>query len=451
MRSLYHGILLAMAIILAASVLVFFGISHAIERTYFTPVFDAMDEVEVQDAREALETRGPEALAAYMQRLNLVFGGYHYLLDADGKDVLTGEDRSWLLPSAPLTQWRGHKNGKALVTHRSDDGRYWFTAVSTVQSKNAPFYRYYLLVVGASAVLCWLAAARLVSPLRDITATIERFGRGDLSARVQTDRRDEIGTLGRSFNSTAERLEKLVLSEHRLLEDISHELRSPLARLKFSVKLARTAPDRDAALDRVKRDVDRLTTLVSELVEMTRVEGDPGCRKSEVVCMNGVVEETIRDVYLEVEARGCDIQVEGELKGKITGDRELLRRAVENVLRNAVRYSPPSATIDIILKEQDDTASITIRDYGSGIPEAFLDKIFDPFVRVEEARDSETGGIGLGLSIAKRATQLHAGSISARNANPGLSVQITLPLRREGPNAEATPPSASIVSSVNNS
>ena len=106
MRSLYSKILLAMAIILAASVVVFFGISHEIEKTYFFPVFDAMDEVEVQDASEALQTRGPEALARYMQRLNAVFGGSHYLLDANGRDVLTGEDRSWLLPTSPLTQWR---------------------------------------------------------------------------------------------------------------------------------------------------------------------------------------------------------------------------------------------------------------------------------------------------------------------------------------------------------
>jgi signal transduction histidine kinase len=451
MRSLYLGILLAMAIILSVSVLVFFVISHAIERTYFTPVFDAMDEVEVQDASETLQTRGPEALTAYMHRLNAVFGGVHYLLDADGRDVLTGENRSWLLPKAPLTKWRGHINGKALVLHRSADGRYWFAAVSPVQPRNAPFYRYYLLVVGASAVLCWLAAVRVVSPIRQITAAIEQFGQGDLSARVKTERRDEIGTLGRSFNSMAERLEKLVLSEHRLLEDISHELRSPLARLNFSVKLARTAADRDAALDRVKRDIDRLTTLVSELVEMTRVEGDPACRKSEVVCMNGIVAETVRDACLEVEARGCSVKVDGKLTGKITGDRELLRRAVENVLRNAVRYSPPKAYIDIVLREQNGTASIAIRDYGSGIPEAFLEKIFDPFFRVEEARDSETGGIGLGLSIAKRAVQLHNGTILAQNANPGLSVQITLPLTDEKKDAIQPKVSSDTVSSVNNS
>jgi signal transduction histidine kinase len=364
---------------------------------------------------------------------------------------VTGEDRSALLPKSPLTKWRGHINGKSLITHRSADGRYWFVVVSAAQPRSAPYYRYYLLVVGATAVLCWLAAVGVVLPIRQITATIEQFGRGNLSARVKTERRDEIGTLGRSFNSMAERLEKMVLSEHRLLEDISHELRSPLARLNFSVKLARTASDRDAALDRIKRDIDRLTTLVSELVEMTRVEGDPACRKSEIVCMNGVISETVRDASIEVEARGCNVNVEGTLTAKVMGDRELLRRAVENVLRNAVRYSPPKAKIDIVLTENDDTASITVRDYGSGIPEAFLDKIFDPFFRVEEARDSETGGVGLGLSIAKRAVQLHNGSILARNANPGLSVQITLPVTRESVDDSQVNISSGAVSSVNNS
>jgi signal transduction histidine kinase len=159
----------------------------------------------------------------------------------------------------------------------------------------------------------------------------------------------------------------------------------------------------------------------------------------------------VRDACLEVEARGCSVKVDGKLTGKITGDRELLRRAVENVLRNAVRYSPPKAYIDIVLREQNGTASIAIRDYGSGIPEAFLEKIFDPFFRVEEARDSETGGIGLGLSIAKRAVQLHNGTILAQNANPGLSVQITLPLTDEKKDAIQPKVSSDTVSSVNNS
>ncbi len=299
-----------------------------------------------------------------------------------------------------------------------------------VQPKNAPFYRYYLLVVGICAVLFWLAAVYVVSPIRQIAGTIEQFGQGDLSARVMTKRRDEIGTLGQSFNSMAERLQKLVLSEHRLLGDISHELRSPLARLNFSVKLARTAADRDAALDRVKRDVDRLTTLVSGLVEMTRVEGDPTCRKSEMVCMNEVVAETLRDSCVEVEARGCCVRVKGRLTAKVAGDGELLRRAVENVLRNAIRYSPPKGNIDIDLEEREETIRIAIRDYGSGIPEEFLTRIFDPFFRVEEARDSGSGGIGLGLSIAKRAVQLHNGTIVAQNSHPGLRVEIALPVAR---------------------
>ncbi len=445
MRSLYLAILVAMVIILSLSVVAYFAISHAMEQTYFTPVFDAMDEVEVQEAQEILETRGPEAMIAYMHRLNTVFGGLHYLLDANGKDVLSGEDRSAVLPKAPLTKWRGHRNGKALVTHRSGDGRYWFVAVSPAQPRNAPFYRYYLLVVGVCAVLSWLAAVHVISPIRQIASTIEQFGQGDLSARVKTKRRDEIGTLGQSFNSMAERLQKLVLSEHRLLGDISHELRSPLARLNFSVKLARTAADRDAALDRVKRDVDRLTTLVSGLVEMTRVEGDPTCRKSEMVCMNEVVAETLRDSCVEVEARGCGVRVKGRLTAKVAGDGELLRRAVENVLRNAIRYSPPKGNVDIDLEEREEAIRIAIRDYGSGIPEEFLTRIFDPFFRVEEARDSGSGGIGLGLSIAKRAVQLHNGTIAAQNSHPGLRVEIVLPIARTPFSAANAEVSSSVV------
>jgi signal transduction histidine kinase len=283
-------------------------------------------------------------------------------------------------------------------------------------------------VIGATGVLCWLASVFVVSPIRRIAASIAIFGQGNLSVRAHTRRKDEIGQLGRSFDQMADRLQQLIGSERRLLGDISHELRSPLARLKFAVKLARTSTDSNAALDRIERDVDRITSLVADIVEITFIEGDPAVQGTEVVRAGDIINEVIRDCAVEAEVRGCLIALNGRLAGEVLGNRELLRRAVENVLRNGIRYSPEQSTIDVSLVEDSRAANIAVRDYGPGVPEDALTRIFDPFFRVEEARDATGGGSGLGLSIAKRALQVHHGTITAENAAPGLRVRITIPL-----------------------
>jgi signal transduction histidine kinase len=290
------------------------------------------------------------------------------------------------------------------------------------------FLPFYFLVIGVSVVLCWLAWAGVVSPIRRIAGTIALFGRGSLSIRVATQRQDEIGQLGRSFNQMAERLERLIVSERRLLRDISHELRSPLARLKVAVKLARTSANSKAALDRIERDVDRISSLVADLVEIGFIESGDSIPERAVLRAGEIVDEVVRDCQVEAEMRGCRIAVSGQLEGAVAGSRELLRRAVENVLRNAIRYSPEQATINVTMTEDARGAVIAVRDYGPGVPEDTLTRIFDPFFRVEEARDAKGGGSGLGLSIAKQAVHAHGGTISAENESPGLRVQITIPL-----------------------
>ena len=426
MKSLYLAIVLAMVVILALSVVVFLAITKSMEDSYFYPIFDAMDEVSVQEATEILQNTGPDAVITYMHRLDSVFGGTHYLLYANGTDVVTGQNQSALLPKAPLTKWRGEKDGRGLIAHQSSDGGYWFVVVSPLRPRIPPLYPFLLLVAGVSFLLCWLAAVYVVSPIRRIAASISRFGEGDLDVRLQVRRSDEIGTLAKSFNSMAERIQTLFLSEQRLLADVSHELRSPLARLHFSVKLARTAADRDAALDRVKRDVDRLSTLVASLIEMARAEGSPAGCEMEGVDLSHLVAETIQDGSLELEARGAQIHVSGQPGIIVVGNPELLRRAIENGLRNAIQHSPENSTIDVDLAVRQQSVVIAIRDYGLGIPDEFLDRIFDSFFRTDEARDYDSGGVGLGLAIAKRAVRIHGGSIQATNANPGLRVEIDL-------------------------
>lgn len=433
MKSLYYGVLLAMVTTLSLSFLVFHAISTRLQASTIDPAFDRIDELELESARGALSSGGPEALRNYLAKLNRVFGGSsHYLLDARGIDQVSGENRASLLPPPPRPLWRTRANGHYIRAHRSADGQYWIAAVGVPGRTSIwTFIPYYFLVIGAIGVLCWLASVGVVSPIRKIAASIAAFGQGNLSIRVHTKRQDEIGQLGRSFNQMAERLERLIVSERRLLGDISHELRSPLARLKFAIKLARTSGDTNAALNRIELDVDRIASLVADIIEITFIESGPAVQATENVPAGEIIDEVIRDCHVEAEIRGCRIQVNGRLAGNLQGNRELLRRAVENVLRNGIHYAPKHSTVELLLAEDSRDVTIAIRDYGPGVPEDALTKIFDPFFRVEEARDAMGGGSGLGLSIAKRAVQAHQGTIVAKNASPGLNVRIKIPVCTE--------------------
>lgn len=428
MRSLYYRVLLAMGAVLVLAFLGFQAISERVLSMTLNPIFEGIDELELESVRELLSTQGPAATTHYLSRLDHLFGGTHLLLDAQGRDAVTGGDWSALLPPAPATKSRTRWNGQFLVTHQAADGQYWFAALAPLRGAQIwTFAPYYLLVLGATGTLGWLAAFGLVRPIRRIATTVADFGDGDLTARVTVTRQDEIGDLAQSFNRMAGRLERLITSERRLLEDISHELRSPLARLKVAVKLARTSSDPARALDRVERDVDRIASLVADVLEITGIEDDPAAQKLATVQLGSMIEELVSDCSIEAEQRGCDIELAGSLDVAVIGNRELLRRAIENVLRNAIRYSPGHSTICLEVAAAGSAVTITIRDYGPGVPDNCLGRLFDPFFRVEAARHANGGGSGLGLSIARRAVQLHHGQIFAENARPGLRVRIVLP------------------------
>jgi two-component system, OmpR family, sensor histidine kinase CpxA len=263
---------------------------------------------------------------------------------------------------------------------------------------------------------------------------------------MQPKRNDEIGELGRAFDQMADRIQTLLAAERRLLQDISHELRSPLARLSFATELVRTAEDRDAAVARIRKEVTRLTSLVSSLLEVTRAEGDPSVRSAQPVSLDALLGEVVDDCRIEADARHCRVRLQAGEPTQARGDPELLRRAFENVLRNAIRHAPEETEIEVSLDRQSSLALISVRDRGPGVPSELLPAIFQPFFRVEAARDTSSGGVGLGLAIAHRAIDLHSGRIWAENAEPGLIVHIELPtgtgLTRNGnsPAAETESP-----------
>jgi signal transduction histidine kinase len=429
MRSVYFKILLwcfvTLVLSLVAFVMVSAFVSGAAARGGFITDLHAWQTAE---AAQAYESGGAPGLAAYLGRLHLFLKEHDYLTDARGQDLLTGEDRSSLLKLArPASERPQQSNGHLVMVTPSIDNRYRLITVADPPIAIQSFLPYYFLILVAVALLCWMLALNIASPLRDLARAVDRFGRGELDVRLESRRRDEIGELGRSFNRMAERIGMLVTAERRLLQDISHELRSPLARLSFAAELTRTALDRNAAAERLKKEIDRLTDLVGALVEVTRAEGDPSATRLEPLHLGDLLRDVLEDCQVDADARGCSVGVNGELDLTLRGDRELLRRAVENVVRNAIRYTPRGSTVDVRVEHAGQTVRISVRDSGPGVPEELLPRIFQPFFRVDDSRDSSTGGVGLGLAIAHRAISVHHGRLWAQNATPGLSVYIELP------------------------
>jgi signal transduction histidine kinase len=375
------------------------------------------------EARHAYETGGQPALAKLMARMQKVYEVQGIFTDASGRDLLTHEDRSDLVRRFQgRSSWRIGRN-QVMVARRSEDGRYcFFFPVIYRRLGNWILMPQDLWLIGAVALLCYWLAVHLTEPVRRLQKAVERFGQGDLSTRFETGRRDELGELARTFNRMADRIQTLLAAERRLLLDISHELRSPLARLGVAVELARSGQDRGGALDRIQKEADRLNSLVGELLRVTRAEGDPASLHFEPVRLDDLVRDIVETNRIEATARGSELKLDIAAAAEIQGEPELLRRAAENVIRNAIRHAPAGTAVEVMVKGR----TILVRDNGPGVPEKDLARIFDPFYRVENDRNRSSGGVGLGLAIARRAVELHKGTIRARNASPGLLVEIEL-------------------------
>ena len=286
----------------------------------------------------------------------------------------------------------------------------------------------HLLVVFIVVLLCYAFTYHLTAPLRGLRSALEKFGHGDLDARAEDSRGDELGDLARAFNRMATRIQTLLSAERRLLLDVSHELRSPLARLSVAIELARSGESATTPLDRIQKEADRLNELIRHMLEVTRLENDPSQRRIERVKLDELVTGLVDDCSIEAQARGCALTLESYQPITVDGDGELLRRAIENVVRNAIRYAPPESKVEVALENGGGQVRVRVRDYGPGVPEAALAHLFDPFYRVEPDRNRGSGGVGLGLSIARRAVELHKGTLKASNAAPGLLVEIELPV-----------------------
>jgi two-component system sensor histidine kinase CpxA len=393
------------------------------------PPFSRFTQFQLEEARHAYEEGGRPALEKFLTRFQNVFDGRGMLTTANGTDLLTGQRRDQLVQHARDRQaYHLTSKGHVVILRAAGDGKYWFFHLVPRRQMGSWFLTpQHLFMIGAAVLFCYLLAYHLTKPLRELEKAVARFGQGDFSARARSTRSDELGQLARAFDDMAGRIETLMAAERRLLLDISHELRSPLARLGVAVELARSGEDREQALNRIQKESDRLNELVGQLLQVTRVEGDPSLLRSEPVRMDDLVQELVHDSSIEAEARGSKLRLNATEPVTVEGDPELLRRAVENVIRNAIRYAPPETEVEVTLSREHGTCVVSVRDYGPGVPEESLTRIFDPFYRVEKDRNRVKGGVGLGLSIARRAVVLHKGELSAKNVHPGLMVTMKIP------------------------
>jgi two-component system sensor histidine kinase CpxA len=296
-----------------------------------------------------------------------------------------------------------------------------------------------IISVISSGLVCYLLAWFLTMPVVRLRAATRQLAAGDLSARAgapDSGRRDEVAGLMRDFDTMAERLENLVKAQSRLLNDISHELRSPLARLNVALGLARqrSGPDSASMLERIELEAGRLNELIGRLLTLARMEDGEQHVPSTAVLLDEVVLSVAEDAEFEAQARHCHVRsaIPSGSWG-VRGDASLLHSAIENVVRNAIRYTREGSTVEIHLEKSagggGSEALVRVTDCGDGVPPDALEKLFRPFYRLDDARGRQTGGVGLGLAITERAVRFHGGRVRAVNrAEGGLMVEIYLPL-----------------------
>ena len=282
---------------------------------------------------------------------------------------------------------------------------------------------------------CYALAWYMTAPVRTLRTAAQRLASGDLSARValkiRSGRNDEMVDLGQDFNRMAERIESLVSVQKQLVRDVSHELRSPLARLNVALGLARRGDGAalETALDRIELESERLNYLIGDLLTLSLLDGGGDVLAKSLLQLCALVSEVVSDADFEAASRNRQVLLTGCDATTLSGNRELLRRTLENIVRNAVRYTAEGSAVEVSLGSEHGEAVLRVRDHGPGVPESAVTDIFLPFYRVAHDRDRHSGGAGIGLAIAERTVRLSGGIIRARNVpDGGLEIEIRIPI-----------------------
>jgi two-component system sensor histidine kinase CpxA len=416
----------------------------------------AMDDLISRASRE-LRREGEEETRQWLQA-TAGFGSIGiYIFNPDGKEML-GRDPAPAIrgiaadvaadaanateDSPPSTRDAERMRARAI---RARDGNI-YAAVATfegsflsrlISRRPKTFWTNIAIAMVISALSGLLLAWYVASPLTRIRASTRRFAEGDLDARVgklRVGRSAEIIALAAEFDNMADRIKTLIESHRRLVRDVSHELRSPLARLRVALELARDgdAARVQASLDRIESESDRLEAMLSQAIELSSLETRQHAAP-DTVALDELLEDVITNADYEGAPRGRKVVLTDCERQMLSGSRDALYSAFENVIRNALAYTQDGTTVSVrLLRDPRDAKNvlIVVRDHGPGVPEGELVRIFEPFYRTDAARTRSSGGTGLGLAIARRAVERHGGTIVARNAEGGgLEVSICLPTR----------------------
>ncbi len=301
--------------------------------------------------------------------------------------------------------------------------------------------------IATSAMVCYWLARHVVGPVRRLQEAARRLAGGDLGTRVGStpalmDRHDEFSELAVDFDDMAARIQSLLAAQKRLIADISHELGSPLTRVNVALELAfrKVGTERHPELERIKREAQRLNELIRQLLLLSELENRPPSDPMETLDLAAIACEIAADAEFEAGSRRCRVRVTSREDGSVPtetpvrGVRHLLCSALENIVRNAIRYTAEDSEVVIELDTRpavDGAAAravVRVRDHGPGVPPATLAHLFEPFYRVSEARDRQSGGTGLGLAITRQAVDVHGGTVKACNhPDGGLMVEVELP------------------------
>jgi two-component system sensor histidine kinase CpxA len=451
MRSLFLKIFLSYWIAQALFVILAISVTLAIRPQGEQARWEYFRTSVANRAAAAYEQGGPTELRRDLERMERAVHDHVFFFDDQGRELTGRPTPEWArqlaaginVRRAGLLGWlegdrRGSKsivsaNGKhyTLVIERPLPGRFLFPP-SRIPGLGI------LIAILSSGLVCFILARYLTSPIVRLRAATQRLAEGDLTARAGTirgRRRDEIAELVRDFDAMAARIETLVNAQSRLLNDISHELRSPLARLNVALGLARQRTGAEAAstLDRMEMEAERLNELIGRLLSLARLEGGDHSLQRSPVDLAHLVHDICKDADFEAQGRNCRVRCRVAPGCAVMGNEDLLHSAVENVVRNAMRYTHEDSEVEILLERSAGAngpeARILVSDHGPGVPEESLDKLFRPFYRLGDARERQTGGVGLGLAITERSIRLHGGTIKASNRpEGGLEVEIRLPL-----------------------
>jgi signal transduction histidine kinase len=287
-----------------------------------------------------------------------------------------------------------------------------------------------LLFIG---LVGWWVARSVAKPVQALRDATRRMAAGELSARVNHPggaRRDELAQLAGDFDAMAERIEALVTHDRRVLQDLSHELRSPLARLQLILDLAQRGDDPAAAgryFQQAEQEIVRLDRMAGEMLALSRLEGDLPGMEREPVELAGLARECAARAQLEAQARGIRLHVAADVPARVSGSTMLLERALDNLLANAIKFSPEGGEVALGVHVEAGRATLSVRDHGPGVPPDELASLFRPFFRGSNAARAD--GHGLGLAIVQRVAKVHGGRVDAANAEGGgLEVRLELPL-----------------------